>query len=177
MANKLSSGCGQYRPHTICHFVILGPLYITAQILTSKERLVLFRDILIHWNPSSDNTVTVSKKTGKVLDFTSIRSTRSCSVSILEGYSLCSTGPSNFQLHDLSKATFPSAKFVQFMASCLQKLPMNLLQSCVSYEFSILHSYFQHCLSFQCCHQGLKKLVTKQTNFAQPNDKSITVLC
>ena len=29
-----------------------------------------------------------------------------------------------------------------------------LLNSCVSYEFSILHSYFHYCLSFQCCHQA-----------------------
>jgi len=54
----------------------------------------------------------------------------------------------DFQLHDLSKAILISATSVQYMTICLQKL----LESCINYEFSILHVYFHYCRSFQCCH-------------------------
>jgi len=38
-----------------------------------------------------------------------------------------------------------------------------------------LHSYFYHCLSFQCGHQALKnKLVKQQTIFIQHSSKSRT---
>jgi len=46
------------------------------------------------------------------------------------------------------------------MASCLQKMPISLLESCVSYKFFILLiciRIFNICLSFQCCPSGISK--------------------
>jgi len=51
------------------------------------------------------------------------------------------------QLHDLSKAALISAKSVQYMTGCRQKLPMSLLEPCVNCEFSVLHSYFHYWLT------------------------------
>ena len=58
------------------------------------------------------------------------------------------------------KSTLISAKSFQYMASCLQKMPISLLQSCVSYKFFILLNcirIFNICLSFQCCPSGISK--------------------
>jgi len=50
------------------------------------------------------------------------------------------------------------------MTNCLQKLSLSLLESYVSYEFSILHSYFHYCFSFQCCHQALQNTLAPKTD-------------
>ena len=52
-----------------------------------------------------------------------------------------------------------------------------LLKSCVSYTFSILHSYFHCCLPFEAVIRHWRNnLVKKLTNFVQPSGKSRTVL-
>jgi len=58
------------------------------------------------------------------------------------------------------------------LTDCTGKNPENglsvwrILKSCISYKFSVLHSYFHCCLSFQSCRQALKnKHVTKTDQF------------
>ena len=115
---------------------------------------------------------------------------RYCSVLVCNGYYghyLCSAVPLNFQFHDMSNvklitaksAELITAKSVECIAGCLHKLPLSLLETCVSYRFSTLQAYCHCCLSFQCCNQVLKsKLATKSAEFctAQSQNENRAVL-
>jgi len=61
--------------------------------------------------------------------------------------------------------------------NCFFALEASAVKSCVSYNFDILHSFFHHWLSFQCCHQALKinSQCSNADQFAQPSSKSRTV--
>ena len=89
-----------------------------------------------------------------------------CSLSVLKRYDLLLAVPLKFQLHNLRNPTLVVAKYIEYMASCARKLPLSLLESYVSYAFSILQYYFQKLFFISLLPSGIKnKLATKTDHF------------